>query len=349
MAAALGADHVLCTPIEVRDGVITGRTAGARRCGARARRAARCGSPASRASTSTSALRLLQRRRGRPVPGGRRAPGRGGAGRPAARGGRAPRLAGAAAASPRGGRPGCRRLARTGALLRRVGRGLRRRASAWGCSTARDSRRREITGGIGSDLGLALAGIDVDVVAARSTCGRRGPCVFVFNHQSKIDAARAHEAAARAASPAWRRRRPRTSRLRAVLPARRRRLRRARQHRAGRRSDASPRWARCATRASRWCIAPEGTRSPTPRLGPFKKGAFHIAMQAGVPMVPIVIRDAGEVHVARAQTLRRGHRRGRRAAAGRHLRLERGDHERPRRRRARHVRRDAGPLARRPR
>jgi len=39
-------------------------------------------------------------------------------------------------------------------------------------------------------------------------------------------------------------------------------------------------------------IAPEGTRSPTPRLGPFKKGAFHMAMQAGVPIVPVVFRNA---------------------------------------------------------
>ena len=39
-------------------------------------------------------------------------------------------------------------------------------------------------------------------------------------------------------------------------------------------------------------IAPEGTRSPTPRLGPFKKGAFHMAMAAGVPVVPIVFRNA---------------------------------------------------------
>jgi putative phosphoserine phosphatase/1-acylglycerol-3-phosphate O-acyltransferase len=42
-------------------------------------------------------------------------------------------------------------------------------------------------------------------------------------------------------------------------------------------------------------IAPEGTRSPTPRLGRFKKGAFHLAMQAGVPIVPIVIRNAGDL------------------------------------------------------
>ncbi len=41
-------------------------------------------------------------------------------------------------------------------------------------------------------------------------------------------------------------------------------------------------------------IAPEGTRSPSPRLGKFKKGGFHLAMQAGVPIVPIVIHNAGE-------------------------------------------------------
>jgi putative phosphoserine phosphatase/1-acylglycerol-3-phosphate O-acyltransferase len=42
-------------------------------------------------------------------------------------------------------------------------------------------------------------------------------------------------------------------------------------------------------------IAPEGTRSTGDRLGAFKKGPFHIAMQAGVPVVPIVIHNAGDV------------------------------------------------------
>jgi putative phosphoserine phosphatase/1-acylglycerol-3-phosphate O-acyltransferase len=42
-------------------------------------------------------------------------------------------------------------------------------------------------------------------------------------------------------------------------------------------------------------IAPEGTRSPTPRLGRFKKGAFHLAMAAKVPIVPIVFRNALDV------------------------------------------------------
>lgn len=42
-------------------------------------------------------------------------------------------------------------------------------------------------------------------------------------------------------------------------------------------------------------IAPEGTRSAGDRLGPFKKGPFHVAMQAGVPVVPIVIHNACDV------------------------------------------------------
>jgi putative phosphoserine phosphatase / 1-acylglycerol-3-phosphate O-acyltransferase len=42
-------------------------------------------------------------------------------------------------------------------------------------------------------------------------------------------------------------------------------------------------------------LAPEGTRTVSPKLAPFKKGAFHLAIQAGVPIVPIVIRNAGDV------------------------------------------------------
>lgn len=37
-------------------------------------------------------------------------------------------------------------------------------------------------------------------------------------------------------------------------------------------------------------IAPEGTRSPTGKLMPFKKGGFMIAMKMGAPILPITIR-----------------------------------------------------------
>jgi putative phosphoserine phosphatase/1-acylglycerol-3-phosphate O-acyltransferase len=53
-------------------------------------------------------------------------------------------------------------------------------------------------------------------------------------------------------------------------------------------------------------ISPEGTRSLTPRVGTFKKGGFHLAMQAGVPIVPIVIRNSGELMWRNAKTTRSG-------------------------------------------
>jgi len=42
-------------------------------------------------------------------------------------------------------------------------------------------------------------------------------------------------------------------------------------------------------------ISPEGTRSRTGEILPFKKGPFRIAMATGVPVVPIVIRNAEDL------------------------------------------------------
>ncbi len=53
-------------------------------------------------------------------------------------------------------------------------------------------------------------------------------------------------------------------------------------------------------------ISPEGTRSITPTVGPFKKGAFHIALEAGVPIIPVVIRNAGEMLWKNGGTVRSG-------------------------------------------
>ncbi len=46
----------------------------------------------------------------------------------------------------------------------------------------------------------------------------------------------------------------------------------------------------------------EGTRSRDGRLAPFKKGAFHLALQAGVPVVPVAV--SGSWNVIRPRTLR---------------------------------------------
>ncbi|HVX97592.1 MAG TPA: lysophospholipid acyltransferase family protein [Polyangia bacterium] len=42
-------------------------------------------------------------------------------------------------------------------------------------------------------------------------------------------------------------------------------------------------------------IFPEGTRSRDGRLGPFKKGGFHLALNSGADVVPVAIRGSREV------------------------------------------------------
>lgn len=53
-------------------------------------------------------------------------------------------------------------------------------------------------------------------------------------------------------------------------------------------------------------MSPEGTRSLSPRVGAFKKGGFHLARDAGVPIVPIVIRNAGEIMWRNAKVAQEG-------------------------------------------
>jgi len=53
-------------------------------------------------------------------------------------------------------------------------------------------------------------------------------------------------------------------------------------------------------------LAPEGTRSLSPRIGAFKKGGFHLARDAGVPIVPIAIRNAGEIMWRNARVVQEG-------------------------------------------
>lgn len=53
-------------------------------------------------------------------------------------------------------------------------------------------------------------------------------------------------------------------------------------------------------------IAPEGTRMDTTEVGPFKKGPFRIAMAVGIPIVPIVIRNAELVAARNSTTINPG-------------------------------------------
>jgi 1-acyl-sn-glycerol-3-phosphate acyltransferase len=42
-------------------------------------------------------------------------------------------------------------------------------------------------------------------------------------------------------------------------------------------------------------IAPEGTRSPTGQLLPFKKGAFYLALEAHLPILPVTLRGTRNI------------------------------------------------------
>jgi lysophosphatidate acyltransferase len=43
-------------------------------------------------------------------------------------------------------------------------------------------------------------------------------------------------------------------------------------------------------------VAPEGTRTESGELLPFKKGVVHLALASGAPIVPMLIDGAFEVH-----------------------------------------------------
>lgn len=134
---------------------------------------------------------------------------------------------------------------------------------------------------------LALAGIRVVLASGREHLATK-PAVFLFNHTNSLD----FFVNGLVARPGWL---VFGKRELALLPfigwgwA-------LGGHPLIKRGDRAH-WQRVLARIERllragWCtiIAPEGTRSRDGRLGEFKKGAFHLAMAAGAPVVPIVIR-----------------------------------------------------------
>jgi len=145
-----------------------------------------------------------------------------------------------------------------------------------------------VSGAVWGDLATSLAGIDLRVEGEEHLWSHR-PAVFIFNHQSALDAILMIKLIRRdvtgigkmelkknpifgpifaAAGVVFIDRSNSVKAIEALKPA----------------VDA-------LKEGRSLVIAPEGTRSPTPRLGRFKKGAFHLAMQAGVSIVPVVFRN----------------------------------------------------------
>ena len=157
----------------------------------------------------------------------------------------------------------------------------------------------------GNDVGLSLAGVHVQVLDGGEFLTSHRPCVFVFNHQSKLDLPVMIHLVRNDATGVAKQEVKHVPVLGQILDA------------AGLvfidRADAGKAIEQLApaVKALRddgmsLVVAPEGTRSSTPRVGPFKKGPFHIAMQAGVPVVPVVLRNTGELMWRGSQLIKPG-------------------------------------------
>jgi putative phosphoserine phosphatase / 1-acylglycerol-3-phosphate O-acyltransferase len=180
---------------------------------------------------------------------------------------------------------------RTGAALAGLGGAV---AAGVGLGLLTRSRRSaaNLAIGAGSEAALALAGVRLDVRGEENLWSAR-PAVFIFNHQSSLDVLVVGNLLRRDITGVAKKEAARDPRFAPIgLLTDIAYIDRGNSAKA--RSALEPVVEKLRSGVS-LAIAPEGTRTPTPHLGRFKKGAFHIAMQAGVPIVPIVIRNAGEL------------------------------------------------------
>ena len=161
-------------------------------------------------------------------------------------------------------------------------------------------RRFAVNAGIpiACDLALAMAGIKLQITGEHNLWRAR-PAVFVFNHQSSLDALISGALVRRDFTGVAKREARNDPRmLLATLLLDPAYIDRGNSEQARAQLGELGERIKAGTSV---VIAPEGTRTPTPVLKPFKRGAFHIAAQAGVPIVPIVIRNAGELMWRRAK------------------------------------------------
>ena len=200
------------------------------------------------------------------------------------------------------GRPGPVQVIRTGAAIAGLSGAV---AAGVGVGLLTRSRRSaaNIAIGSGTEAALALAGVRLNVEGEENLWSDR-PAVFVFNHQSSLDALVVGSLVRRDVTAVAKKEAARDPRFAPIgLLTDVAYIDRGNSAKA--RSALEPVVEKIRNGIS-LAIAPEGTRTPTPRLARFKKGAFHIAMQAGVPIVPIVIRNAGELMWRGSSLIRAG-------------------------------------------
>ena len=139
------------------------------------------------------------------------------------------------------------------------------------------------------DLGTAMAGITLSVKGEEHLWSHR-PAVFIFNHQSSADILIASKLVRKNARGIAKKELQMTPILgQLMMAAGVIFLDRANREKA---IEAMKPAVEALKKDTSIIIFPEGTRSKDYSLGKFKKGAFHLAMQAGVPLVPIVMKNA---------------------------------------------------------
>jgi putative phosphoserine phosphatase/1-acylglycerol-3-phosphate O-acyltransferase len=200
------------------------------------------------------------------------------------------------------GRSGPMPVIRTGAALAGLSGAV---AAGVGLGLLTRSRRAaaNLAIGTGTEAALGLAGVRLSVEGEENLWSSR-PAVFIFNHQSSLDTLIVGSLVRRDITAVAKReaaRDPRFAPVGLLMDV----AYVDRGNSAKARSALEPVIEKLRNGMS-LTIAPEGTRTPTPRLAKFKKGAFHIAMQAGVPIVPIVIRNAGELMWRGSSVVRSG-------------------------------------------
>ena len=204
------------------------------------------------------------------------------------------------------GRPTLEQIARTGSVFALLPATLAATAPLWPLSGSKRTALNAATA-IWSEVSAALAGIKFDITGEEHLWSHR-PAVFIFNHQSSIDPlilARLIRRdftgigkkeilhfpiigpAMQYADVVFIDRGSTEKAIRAIQPV----------------------ISAINDEKLSVCLAPEGTRSAGAKLGKFKKGAFHIAMQAKAPIVPIVIHNARDSlpkgrHIARPATIK---------------------------------------------
>jgi putative phosphoserine phosphatase/1-acylglycerol-3-phosphate O-acyltransferase len=182
-------------------------------------------------------------------------------------------------------------LARTG--IAAVGLGAAA-GTAVGVGLLNRSRREaaNLTASAGTDVALALAGVHLRVTGEDHLWSRR-PAIFIFNHQSALDVLVMANLLRRDLTGVVKREAAHDPRF-VVLGALGQVAYVDRRNHDQAVTALDSVVARLREGVS-IAIAPQGTRSPTLEVGRFKKGAFRMAMQAGVPLVPVVLRNTGEL------------------------------------------------------